>query len=101
MGENLVALETDGCRVNAEVTPVWNARSPVEDRFEERSVTFEEEETPGRRISLIVRAYDDGVGFRYGIPDKTAVDRVTITAEQTEFRFGGDHTAWYTGRQKS
>jgi alpha-glucosidase len=41
----------------------------------------------GRRLDVEVRAYDDGVAFRYLIPKSTPVDEVLVRDEATEFNF--------------
>lgn len=41
----------------------------------------------GRLINIEVRAYDDGVAFRYIIPPSTPLTELTIQEEATEFRF--------------
>jgi alpha-glucosidase len=41
----------------------------------------------GRRINVEVRAYDDGVAFRYLIPRTAALEDIVIEHEETEFRF--------------
>lgn len=42
----------------------------------------------GRLIQVEVRAYNDGVAFRYIIPPSTPLMEIFIAEEATEFRFG-------------
>jgi hypothetical protein len=44
----------------------------------------------GRRITLEVRPYDDGVAFRYVIPKSTPLNEILIVNEDTEFRFAAE-----------
>ena len=44
----------------------------------------------GRRINVEVRAYDEGVAFRYLIPRTSALEDIVIESEETEFRFVRD-----------
>ncbi|MBO9593949.1 MAG: glycoside hydrolase family 97 catalytic domain-containing protein [Niabella sp.] len=60
--------------------PVWGKRSNVEDAFNEAVI-----QKKGYRIT--VRAYNDGIAFRY--------DGATTLKERTTFRFPGNFTAWY------
>ncbi len=46
-------------------------RSVVPDHYRELRLTLEERGTPARTFGLIVRAYDDGVAFRYDLPEKS------------------------------
>jgi alpha-glucosidase len=41
----------------------------------------------GRRLNVEVRAYDDGVAFRYIVPRSTALEELVIHDEATEFAF--------------
>ena len=41
----------------------------------------------GRRLDVEVRAYDDGVAFRYVIPKSTPLEDILIRDETTEFNF--------------
>jgi alpha-glucosidase len=41
----------------------------------------------GRRLDVEVRAYDDGVAFRYVIPESTPLEDILIRDEGTEFNF--------------
>jgi alpha-glucosidase len=41
----------------------------------------------GRRIDVEVRAYDDGVAFRYVMPQSTPLGEVLVRDEATEFNF--------------
>ena len=44
----------------------------------------------GRRINVEVRAYNDGVAFRYLVPQSTPLMQVLLDNEDTEFEFAGD-----------
>ncbi len=44
----------------------------------------------GRRLNLEVRAYDDGVAFRYVVPKSALLDEILIENEATEFQFVQD-----------
>jgi alpha-glucosidase len=50
--------------------------------------------TTGRRLNLEVRAYDDGVAFRYIIPKSSLVEEIFIQEEDTEFHFAADPDAF-------
>jgi alpha-glucosidase len=41
----------------------------------------------GRRLDVEIRAYDDGVAFRYVIPGSTPLEEILIRDEATEFNF--------------
>jgi alpha-glucosidase len=72
----------------------WGERRRVRDHFNELFVLFQAEE-PTRRVGLRVRVYDDGVGFRYEVPEQRGYRDVEIVDELTEFRMPLDSTAWW------
>jgi len=41
----------------------------------------------GRRLDIEIRAYDDGVAFRYIMPKSTALEEILIRDEETQFNF--------------
>jgi alpha-glucosidase len=48
----------------------------------------------GVKLSLEVRAFDDGVAFRYVVPAQAGVSEVRVVAEQTQFRYSKDATLY-------
>lgn len=48
----------------------------------------------GRSLVVEARAYDSGVAFRYVLPQQGAIPSLRLRAENTEFRFSQDDTAW-------
>jgi alpha-glucosidase len=73
--------------------PVWGERSTVKDSFMAAIVTYPRQIAPGP-FALEVRAYDQGVAFRYLIEKQGDVKEIRITSEETEFNFGKDHDLW-------
>ncbi len=67
-------------------------RRSVPDNWRELRLTMEE--TGGCTFGLIVRAYDDGVAFRYDLPEKSGLGQFVMTGELTEFRFADDFRCW-------
>lgn len=69
-------------------------RRTVPDRFRELRLTLTEGTAPARTFALVARAYDDGVAFRYDLPEASGLGEFTLQRELTEFRFPSDHRAW-------
>lgn len=72
-------------------------RLVVRDHCREVRLTLAERGTPVRTFGLIVRAYDDGVAFRYDLPEASKLGHFTLTNELTEFRFADDYRCWPGG----
>jgi alpha-glucosidase len=48
----------------------------------------------GVSLSVEVRAFDDGVAFRYVVPEQPSLHNVHITGERTQFRYSKDATLY-------
>jgi alpha-glucosidase len=72
----------------------WGERRRVRDHFNELFVLLQADE-PARRLGLRVRVYDDGVGFRYEVPEQPGYGDVEIVDELTEFHLAPEATAWW------
>ncbi|MBD3367201.1 MAG: glycoside hydrolase family 97 protein [Candidatus Eisenbacteria bacterium] len=76
--------------------PVWGAFERVRNHYNELDVTLRETAGRGRTLDIVFRAYDDGAAFRYRFPEGGGRGPFEIMEERSTFRFGGDHTVWWT-----
>ncbi len=70
------------------------ARRVVPDRFHEITVSLREKREPGRRLDLVFRAYDEGIAFRYVLPEQAALNNFVLASESTGFYFAGEPSAY-------
>jgi alpha-glucosidase len=88
-------------------TQPWGEVARVRDHYNELAVSVEENagsgdpgtdrraaRPPVRRLTLRVRAFDDGIGFRYELPAQPGIGEFEITEELTEFHFADNARAW-------
>ncbi len=75
--------------------PVWGKCSSVRNHGNELSVTLRENGGLGRELGVVFRAFDDGIGFRYVLPEQPNLGEFAITSEETRFRLPSDHTVWW------
>jgi alpha-glucosidase len=68
--------------------------NPVRNHCNTLSIQLEETRTPGRRLMLEARAYDDGVAFRYVLPEQATLKEVRISGERTEFQLAKESTTY-------
>jgi alpha-glucosidase len=66
----------------------------VRDHYNQLSVDFQEPEGKKRKLRVIVRAYDDGVAFRYVLPRQPGLEAVNVRNEETRFDFPADYRCW-------
>jgi alpha-glucosidase len=48
-----------------------------------------------RKLVIVFRVYDDGIGFRYEFPEQENLHDFEILDELTEFNMAGDYGAWW------
>ena len=73
----------------------WGEVARVRDHHNEVKVAVTEGRAPARRFSVTFRAFDDGVAFRYDLPEQEALRDFTIMEELTEFAMASDARAWW------
>jgi alpha-glucosidase len=76
-------------------TQPWGEVARVRDHHNELAVTVQEAAAPGRTFTLRVRAFDDGVGFRYELPEQPGLGEFQIEDELTEFNLADNGRAWW------
>lgn len=73
----------------------WGEKREVIDHFNEMTVWVKHLKAPGRVMNIIFRVYDDGIGFRYVLPEQANIQTVKITDELTQFNLVSDPTTWW------
>ena len=73
----------------------WGENRWVRDHYREMKVPIVELIGGKRRIELIARVFDHGVGFRFAFPDQPQLHDVQIDEELTEFNIAGTAEAWW------
>ncbi len=64
--------------------------SSARNHCNEMIVPLQEKEVPGRLINLVVRAFNDGVAFRYEFPEQEGWNSYVMYDEKTQFRLNGN-----------
>ena len=62
----------------------------VHSHYRELIIPLEETKLPRRKINLIVRAFNDGLAFRYEFPRQDDWQSYTLLEENTRFKFQGN-----------
>ena len=105
--ENLQLTGTEETEVANSWKPVYGERSTIKDNYKQLTLSFKKggegnTQADGydkRRyyfLDLIVRAYDEGIAFRYHFPEAANGLFLHITGEQTQFSFPKGTQAYYT-----
>lgn len=81
--------------VNKSWQKLWGQSKEVTNHYRELIVNLKETTLLSRELTLVFRAYDDGIAFRYLLPEQANLVKFAISSEETEFAFNNNHTAWW------
>jgi alpha-glucosidase len=73
----------------------WGERRTVRNHYNELLVRFQQKADLKRMMAIRFRLFDDGIGFRYEIPDQPNLKIMNIMEELTEFSVASPGTAWW------
>lgn len=73
----------------------WGEWRFIRNRYNQLTVHLKEKIAPSRKLDVVFRVYDDGVGFRYDFPEQAALKDVHIGEELTEFAVADPAEAWW------
>lgn len=64
--------------------------NPVRNVCRTLTLNLEETRGPNRKLTVEARAYDDGVAFRYLVPNQPIITELRLAGERTEFQLAKD-----------
>ncbi len=73
----------------------WGERDHLRNHYRQYTVHLRQKSWRQDSLDIVMRAYDDGVAFRYHIPAQDSLSAFTLADEMTEFRVVGDPTCWW------
>ncbi len=94
LGSNLTLINSEETSSNTTWEQPWGEERVIRNNYTQLSITVKEASS-NIQLNIVFRAYDDGVAFRYSLPEQTTVSKIDITDELTEFNFTEDHQGWW------
>ncbi len=95
LGPNAEIVSTSpSTQVDETYTVPAGKSNPVRNLYNKITVELREPGGEGRKFSLEVRAYDDGIAFRYLIPDQLSSKSWSIINERTQFQYSKEATTY-------
>jgi alpha-glucosidase len=96
MTHNFRFLDQKTKSVDTSWKPVNGERSEIRDHYNEMTVEMQlaGPTWSASQMNITFRAYDEGVAFRYTLPEENNLPVVDILMETTQFAFAGDYPAW-------
>ena len=93
LGPGMQVLSSQPSSADTNWTNHFGKASNVRDHF--NAALVEAAQTTGStHLQVEMRAYDDGVAFRYIVPRQTGLDTVHIAHEHTQFTLAGDANSY-------
>ncbi len=95
---NFKIVETKTNSFNETWQMPWGEQLEVVNNYNELKVELQESVAPNRKLNIVFKIYDDGIGFRYEFPEQEQIKDVLITEENTQFNLTEDYkTFWIPG----
>lgn len=73
----------------------WGEYRNIRNHYNELTVSFDEQKWMHRRMTVVFRVFDDGVGFRYELPSGPNWSHANVADELTEFNVAEPGKAWW------
>ncbi len=89
--QNMTIKSVEEREVDSSWRPVYGERNLYPDQYHEAIVTFNSSDLDIPIFQLNIRAYNEGIGFRYEFDNN---NEVAIKSELTEFAFPADSEVW-------
>ncbi len=90
LDSNLEVLKPVYSQGTDDYSLVVGKTSHVHDQYNEEIIPLRETIPPFRRVNIIVRVFNDGLAFRYQIPEQENWKSFSIKEENTAFNINGD-----------
>ncbi len=73
---------------------LYGEEDSVRNHYQETTVMLQQTRGLKRKLNIVFRVFNDGMGFRYVIPEQKGLDNIAISEEQTQFFLSRDVPAW-------
>lgn len=95
LGSNMKIQNVEKRAVDEVWEMPWGEQRVVHNQYQSLKIWLTETAEQNRKIALAFKIYDDGIGFRYEIPEQNGVTEWIIEEENTEFQLVDDPMTWW------
>ena len=99
MANGFKVVSTKATRVDQTWEQPWGEERFIRNHYNQLRVALREASGAKRKMDVVFRVYDDGIGFRYEFPKQASMESLEILHELTQFNMAADHAAWWTPAQ--
>jgi alpha-glucosidase len=94
LGSNVAITEAKSDRISESYATPAGKANPIRNECNTLTVGLRENAASGRTLILEARAYNDGIAFRYRLPEQPGIGDLRIANERTQFVMGREGTAY-------
>ncbi|MFZ4583164.1 MAG: glycoside hydrolase family 97 N-terminal domain-containing protein, partial [Paludibacter sp.] len=87
-------IDTKFRSVSDEWEQPWGEDRVVKNTFNETVLMLQQKTGAKRKLNIVFRAFNDGIGFRYEFPEQENLKDLVIMDEITEFAVVGNPQSW-------
>jgi alpha-glucosidase len=95
LGQHLAIVKSERTSLNETWEQPWGEAREIQNNYNSVVITLQEQTGLARLLVIEFRAFNDGIGFRYEIPEQPNLKEFVIMDERTEFVFAQDLAAWW------
>ncbi len=95
LGKNMKITGVENSPFNEIWEMPWGEKRKVENHYNQMTVNLEEQLEPRRKLNVVFRVYNDGLGFRYEFLEQPGLNEVIIMDEDTRFNLTDNHICWW------
>ncbi|MGB0977128.1 MAG: glycoside hydrolase family 97 protein [Prolixibacteraceae bacterium] len=92
LDEEMIAVSCDTVMHREVWNPVWGQASKIKNNYNEVAWTLRNDAR--QEMKIYFRVFDEGVAFRYVIPQTNMVDSILVSNELTQFNIKGNPDSW-------
>lgn len=94
LGSNVQIVENIPGKGNDDYTLIAGKAGKIHDQYNTVELRVVENSGLKRTFLIEARAYNDGIAFRYVLPEQEGIKELRLKQEDTEFRISTDATTW-------
>jgi alpha-glucosidase len=95
IGEGLKLIDSSLKSVDETEELLWGQNRYLHTNYNELALTLREASPPNRTVIVRFRLFNDGLAFRYELPEQDGLESVDIAEEVTQFNMPSDVRAWW------
>jgi alpha-glucosidase len=93
--QNLAVVNVQQKEFDETWTQPWGEVKNIRNHYNEIKIYLQETNTLARKMNLIFRVFNDGLGFRYELPEQPNLKDFQIMDELTQFALSGEDEVWW------